>query len=445
MHIFAIRKKIVYMKLVHNIHTGAGIIIFLMMCICVGAQETFRTQIFRDDVKSLEIKVKGELISTPYIELNSENPLEITFDALHRSSGRFAYSVFHCDADWKKSVLIPIEYMRGFQHIAIEDFANSINTTTHYTNYKLLLPNEDTQFTVSGNYVIQVYEEDTPDKIVFTACFSIVEPLIEIEASVNSNTDIDYNKEHQQVEFTINKKNLAITYPQTDLKIFVSQNNNPNDVRTNLQPMAITDRQLQYRHNRNLIFEAGNEYRRIEFLTHRYEGMGVEEIGFYSPYYHITLVQDRLRANRAYLYDQDQNGRFFVRCSGCEDPDTEGDYYIVHFSLASEFLTGGNVHISGDLFNNVINDNSRMEYNAEAEAYEKSIMLKTGLYNYQYVFVENGETTASPRITEGSFYETENEYTIAVYYRPMGGRYDRLIGVRNISSKHGLMRAGSRF
>ena len=432
------------MKQMYIIYTTAYVLIFLMTSIYASAQENFRTEILRDDIKSLEVKVNGTLISTPYIELDGENLLEITFDALHRSGGRFAYSVIHCDADWKKSALIPIEYMRGFQHVTIEDFANSISTTTHYTNYKLLLPNEDTQFMVSGNYAIQVYEEDSPDRIVFTACFSVVEPLIEIDASISGNTDIDFNKEHQQVEFTINKKDLVINHPQTDLKIFVSQNNNHNDVRTNLQPMAIINKQLQYRHNRDLIFEAGNEFRRIEFLTHRYEGMGVEEISFHSPYYHVTLVQERLRANRSYLYDQDQNGRFFVRCSGCEDPDTEGDYYIVHFSLASEFMTDGNVHISGDLFNNIIDNKSLMEYNIEARAYEKSVMLKTGLYNYQYVFVEDGESKTSSGRTEGNFFETENEYTIAVYFRPIGERYDRLIGVKNISSKHGLIQPGSR-
>ena len=404
----------------------------LLLLVYMGsmeAQEIYRTKVLRDDIKSLEVKVAGEIISTPYIEFNGEKAIEISFDALHRSSGRFAYSVIHCDADWKKSALIPIEYMRGFQNVALNDFANSINTMTHYTNYKLLFPNEDTQFIVSGNYAVQIYEEDNPANIIITACFSVVEPLIEIDAFVSGNTDIDFNKVHQQVEFTINKKDVVITYPQTDLKIFVYQNNNLNDIRTNLQPMSITSKQLQFKHNRDLIFEAGNEYRRIEFLTHRYNGMGVESIGFYNPYYHATLLQDRIRADRAYLYDQDQNGRFFIRCSGCNDPDTEGDYYIVHFSLASAPFLDGEIHLSGDIFNNNINDNSRMEYNTETEAYEKSVMLKTGNYNYRYIYVENGGVKMMSAPVEGNFFETENEYMIAVYFRPMGTRYDRLIGV----------------
>jgi hypothetical protein len=415
------------------------------MFISVQAQETYRTQVFRDDVRSLEIKIAGEVISMPCIELNGENPIEISFDATHRTSGRFAYSVIHCDADWKKSNLLPMEYMQGFQQVAIEDFANAIGTTTHYTNYKLFLPNEETNLTLSGNYAIRVYEEDSPDKNVFVACFSIVEPLIEIEAGVTGNTDIDFNQGHHQVEFVINQTNINIAYPQTDLKVFVYQNNNLNDVRSNLQPMMINAKQLHYQHNRDLIFETGNEYRRIEFLTHRYHGMGVEDIKFFNPYYHITLVQDVIRANRPYLYDQDQNGRFFVRCDRCEDPDTEGDYYVVHFSLKSDHKTNGNMYLYGDFFNNILDKKSLMEYREERGAYEKELLLKTGLYNYQYIFMEEGDAKPSFKQTEGNFSETENEYTIAVYYRPMGTRYDRLIGYRNISSKHGLMRPGRIF
>ena len=419
-------------------------LLFLICMTSVGAQEVYRTKILRDDIKSLDVRVEGELISTPYIELNGEKAIEISFDALHRSSGRFAYSVIHCDADWKRSVLIPIEYIRGFQNVALNDFANSMNTMTHFTNYKLFFPNDDTQFIVSGNYVVQIYEEDNPDNIVITACFSVFEPLIGIDAFVSGNTDIDFNKEHQQVEFTINKKDVVITYPQTDLKIFVYQNNNLNDIRTNLQPMSITAKQLQFKHNRDLIFEAGNEYRRIEFLTHRYNGMGVESIGFYNPYYHATLLQDRIRADRAYLYDQDQNGRFFIRCSGCNDPDTEGDYYIVHFSLASEPFLDGDVHLFGDMSNNNISDNNRMEYNIETGAYEKSVLLKTGNYNYRYVFVENGGAKMTSGPIEGNFFETENEYLIAVFFRPMGTRYDRLIGIANVSNNNTLRQPGAR-
>jgi hypothetical protein len=399
----------------------------------LSAQETFRTETFRDDIKSLEIKVDGEQLSSPCIELNGERQIRIAFDALHHSGGRLAYSVVHCNADWKPSSLLPVEYMKGFQQVAIEDYTYSMNTTTYYTHYSLLFPNEATQLTVSGNYAVRIYEEDDSRHTLLTACFSVVETLVEIEASVSGNTDIDFNKTHQQVDFTINQTNINIAYPQNDLRIVVCRNNNRHDTRTGLQPSMISGKQIRYSHNRNLIFEAGNEYRRIEFLTHRYNGMGVEHTGFYNPYYHVTLYQDRKRGENAYLFDRDQNGRFFVRCSGCYDPDTEADYCIVHFALASGLMPEGDVYIDGDMFYRILDERNRMAYNPESGAYEKSVMLKQGLYNYRYVFLEKGADRPRLAETEGSFFETENEYAIAVYYRPNGGRYDRLIGFLTIS------------
>jgi len=44
-------------------------------------------------------------------------------------------------------------------------------------------------------------------------------------------------------------------------------------------------------------------------------------------------------------------------------------------------------------------------------AYENAVLLKTGLYNYQYKFLEDGETKPSFKQTEGNYFETENEYT----------------------------------
>ena len=412
-------------------------VLLLLIGVCSGiqAQEVYRTRVLRDDIKSLEVKVEGEVMSSPFIALNGENRIVISFDALHHSTGRFAYSVIHCNADWTKSGLIPIEYMKGFQREVILDFANASGTTTNYTNYKLSFPNEDTQFVVSGNYAIQIFEEDAPGKVLIIACFSIVEQLVEIEADVSGNTDIDFNREHQQVEFFINTKNMNIPFPQTDLKVLVYQNNNLNDIRANLQPAMISNNRLLYRNNRDLIFEAGNEYRRIEFLTHRYYGMNVETIAYYNPYYHISLYQDNRRDNKPYQYDQDQNGRFFINCSGCINPNIEGDYYVAHFSFASDHLRNVKMYLYGDFFNNILDNKSLMEYNSATGAYEKSVLLKTGLYNYQYVFMEEGETKSSLKQTEGNFFATENEYNISVYYRPIGARYDKLIGHKIVNSK----------
>ncbi|GAB6395162.1 MAG: DUF5103 domain-containing protein [Bacteroidales bacterium] len=399
------------------------------------AQEVFRTEVNSSLIKTLQVKIEGEtLASEPVIELNGGKRIEIHFDALEHHYNRFAYSIEHCDADWRKSSLAPIEYMNGFQGLTITDFANSIVTTTQYVHYCLPLSNEAVELKVSGNYAVRVYRENEPDKALLTACFSVVEPLVALAGEITGNTLTDYNKEHQQVNFTLFLKNLPVAQLVTDLKLFVYQNHRRDNAVTGILPTSILSDRLIYEQVRDLIYEAGNEYRRMEFLSHRYNGMGVDKTRFFNPYYHIDLLPGFPRSRSAYSYDEDQNGRFLIRCSGCNDPDIEADYYIVHFFLKTDPLPGGSLHLSGDMLNNIIGENSRMSYNAGEGQYEKAILLKQGNYNYQYLFVPAGATQGETTLTEGNHYQTENEYAIFVYYRPMGERYDRLVGVATLNN-----------
>ena len=64
-----------------------------------------------------------------------------------------------------------------------------------------------------------------------------------------------------------------------------------------------------------------------------------------------------------------------------------------------------------------------MEYDDVNREYHAALLLKQGYYSYE--FVQQDALTAR---TMGSFFETENEYQVLVYYREQGARYDRLAG-----------------
>ena len=263
-------------------------------------QTKYATQINSKIIKSLQIRQEGELFSEPFAALNGDKAIEINFDALNPGYSRYAYKIIFCNADWTPSNLSPVEYLDGFQDDVIEDFATSMSTTTQYTNYRVFFPNEDVRLKLAGNYAVQFYEEDNPSKIVFTACFSLVEPMVNIAANVSGNTNIDTNQSHQQVSFSIQHPNMDIPYPQTDLKIWVLQNNRRDNAVTGFKPMEIRKGTIVYENIRELIFPAGNEYRRIEFLSNKYNGMGVEKISFHNPYYHIDLMKDYPKSGETY-------------------------------------------------------------------------------------------------------------------------------------------------
>ena len=60
--------------------------------------------------------------------------------------------------------------------------------------------------------------------------------------------------------------------------------------------------------------------------------------------------------------------------------------------------------------------------------------MKQGYYDYSYLYVDHDKSSVSGSF-DGNYYETENLYTILVYYKPFGGRADALVGVATFNSR----------
>ena len=183
-----------------------------------------------------------------------------------------------------------------------------------------------------------------------------------------------------------------------------------------------------YEHQKPLIFEAGNEYRRFETVKEQYPGMRIDHIEFFEPYYHFVIAEDAPRDEETYLYDETQSGRYMIRRQGADDSDVEADYGVVHFTLDYPESPGTMIFLDGDFVQRRFDENSRMQYNYSTGRYERAMLLKQGSYNYQYLIVPPGERRGFTGAIEGDKYQTMNEYTVRVYHRRRGERYDRLIG-----------------
>lgn len=386
--------------------------------------------VYLDNLKSIQVKVNGEWGKQPVMMLGGRNFVEISFDDLQHNYVRYTYSITHCNADWKQSDLLHSEYMTGFEDNRIEDYDQSLNTEMEYNHYSFTLPNEDVKLLVSGNYIVNIFE-DGEDEPVARACFSILEPHVGIAMSVTNNTDIDTYQSHQQLSFSINYNGFPVRNAIDELIPVVRQNNRWDNAVFNLKPKFMRVNEMIYEHERNLIFEAGNEYRRFEILDRHVPTMRVDNMRYDGDYYHANLMVDEQRT--AYLYDKDQDGRYYVRNGNNIDNDTESDYYFTHFRLEMPQIPGGDLYINGDLTNNRFAPEYKMEYDLMEHAYQIVLPLKQGSYNYQYLFVHDGEEVGHTPQSEGSFHQTENEYSVYVYNRPFGSRYDKLVGFKTIT------------
>ena len=83
-----------------------------------------------------------------------------------------------------------------------------------------------------------------------------------------------------------------------------------------------------------------------------------------------------------------------------------------------------------------------MRFNETNGLYETSVFMKQGYYAYTYLLEdENGVDNTNP--LEGNYWETENNYTVLVYYKSFSDRTDQLISVGEINSRRD--RPGLRF
>jgi len=413
------------------------LIIICLLCLVVQGNiqaQRFRTSPFSDVVKTLRVFPVGKWDAMPVIELGSSDQIEINFDVMNAAPGAYTYTITHCNADWTPSELIQGEYMNGFQNRSVDDFASSFNTTMNYTNYRITLPNEDITLRVSGNYAVQVFPENS-DTPILCACFSAFEKKSTIAMQVTTQTDRGMNNFFQQVNLTVNYDNSEVRSPMRDLQVYVRQNNRTDNQAALVTPLRMLKDQLIFEHIPALIFDAGNEYRAFEMITRRSNGLNIQEIKFYSPYFHVILFPDRIRANRPYSFSQDINGRVFIRTLSGDDADTMSDYYIVHFSLPCDRPFSEDVYILSEAFNNILDDRSKMEYDSQEGGYVKSVLLKEGYYNYLYVTKKDNKSPGSTALIEGNFFQTENEYQALVYFRRPGDRYDQLIGVQTVQFK----------
>lgn len=406
------------------------ITIFLLTALHFPSLKAQQNGIFVDNIKSLQVKPNGEWGEQPVMPLGGANYMEISFDDLQHNFVRYTYTITHCNADWKQSDLIRSEYMDGFDDNRIDEYDQSMNTEMEYNHYTFTLPNEDVKLLVSGNYIVNIFE-DGEDEPVARACFSVIEPHVGIAMELSGNTDIDTYASHQQLSFVINYSGFQTRNAIDELIPVVRQNNRWDNAVYNLKPTFMRVNEMVYEHNRNLIFEAGNEFRRFEILDRHVPTMRIDRMRYDGDYYHATVMTDEQRT--AYLFDRDQNGRYWVRNGNNVDNDTESDYYYTHFRLEMPQIPGGDLYISGDMTNYSMTEDFKMEYNLLEHAYELVLPLKQGSYNYQYLFLRNGNSVAEATPSEGSFHQTENEYSVYVYYRPFGTRYDKLVGFKTIT------------
>ncbi|TYP99526.1 uncharacterized protein DUF5103 [Tenacibaculum adriaticum] len=354
--------------------------------------------------------------------------LELSFDDLDADNKEYQYRVQHMTYDWKPSNLTSNQYINGFAENYINDVTNSFNTLQDYTHYSVQIPNENTIITKSGNYLISVLNYN--NEVVFTRRCVFYEDLTMVGVAAFRSRFIKTINEQQTVQFSINYPELQINNPAQEIKVVLFQNNNWNTAITNIQPQFFRPQQLIYNYTQTTNFWGGNEFLNFDNKTIRNTNLNIAKTER-EEVYHNYLYTNEPRANKPYSYNPDINGEFIVRTLDANDKTTEADYATIHFSLDSHKpYLNKEVYVYGAFNNFELSEENKMTYNKKDKIYKAAVSLKQGFYNYCFATVDRDRNVNLNEV-DGSFYETENEYTVIVYYHPFGEIYDRVVGVGN--------------
>lgn len=394
-----------------------------------------KDKIYVPYIKSASLQPDEWDLSIPIMELGSSKQFILEFDDLTNEIRDYQVQLIHCTPTWEESDMIRNEYISGFQEDNIYQYNYSFNTFQPYVHYEYRFPSDNMSFTLSGNYVIKVYQNFDPEDVVLTKRFMVYQDAVKVTANVHQATLMAQRYSHHEVDFNIDYSGLNVTDPFTEFEVVIRQNDRWDNAITGLKPVFIRENSLIYEYDRENVFAAGNEFRHFDIQALNYYSDRIDSISFRQNSYEVYLFSDEARGSKRYFNRSDINGKRKYGTRLSKAFKTDADYAWVNFYLPyHDPVDNGSIYIFGELTNWQYIPEAKMKYNHDLFRYEGRLQLKQGYYNYEYVYLKQDDPIGDVSLIEGSHYQTENLYSIYVYHKNFNDDYFRLVGFKTISS-----------
>ncbi len=406
------------------------VLLFALTSFFVIYAQDFVDTVYSSSVLNVKFFQTGSQLSYPVISLNSNQTLTLRFDIVDDNPQNLQYSFVHCSWDWSEEDLYDQDFLDGYYVNRLWDYRQSFNTNVLYYNYEISFPNDYVRFLVSGNYLVRVSLVSDPDSIILQKRFVVVENQIPINAKVKPATNSALRLTHQEVDVSYDITGRNFDDPYNNMRLAIYQNFRPDMVAFIYEPKFFQGGQMIYDYDDINVFPGGNEFRTFSTVDFKFQSGKVFKSEFRQGLYHSYLLPDNIQG--AYASYRDANGNFIIKAVNVDDPWSQADYLKVHFTLWTKhpLVHGGDVYVFGGLTNWKIKPEFKLSYNQQAQGYTGAILLKQGVYDYQYVVVRDGRIIYDE--IEGSFYQTSNDYLIFVYYQDQAPYYWRVVGYKKV-------------
>ena len=417
------------------------LLLILFSCIQTVRSQRQPDRIYMPSIKTPKLFQQNNQQSLPLIALGSNDLLELHFDEMGGAPRNFYYTFVLCNADWTPADVSVFDYIKGYPQNRLSQYRVSTITTSKYVHYQALLPERNCVPIKSGNYLLKVFLDADTARLAFTKRMMVVGNEVSIGAQVQQPYDNELLRTHQKIQVVVNTQQLNILSPQ-QTKLVILQNNRWDNAVKEIQPTFIRGKVMEYNAEQDCIFPAGKEYRWADLQSFRFQSDRIAQIDKNSEPNEIYIRPDVERNNLRYIFFRDRNGWDEISTTESVNPWWQTGYANVHFTFApanNQPFAGKSVYLIGEMTGNQIGDTSRMEYDAIKGVYTRTYLLKQGYYSYTYVTKDNRDRSAKADagLTDGNYWETENEYAVLFYYRSFSSRHDELVGITTINSASG--------
>ncbi len=390
------------------------------------------------NIHTVLIHPKGSPLAPPIIILNSGGSLQISFDDFKANYQDYAYSIELVDSNWQSISMNEFEYINGFNQNKINNYSVSSIATQKYFHYQFNFPNNYCSPKLSGNYILKVFKNGDKTNIAFTKRFYVASSIVNINAQVQEPFDGAISRTHQRIKASIDIRDIP-NFQNNQLTVKVIQNNRFNDAKTTTAPSFMRNTYLEFNNDGELVFPAGKEYRWLDLQSLQLRSDRIAEINNKEAVTKIIMRPDGTRANLLYSTFKDLNGGYLIMNTDNVQSENQNDYAQVQFTYVPKDnipYLDQKLYLAGAITHNILDPNAEMQFDVKLGVYQKTLLLKQGYYSYSYILRDRNAPNDLDDFTEteGNHFETENNYTILVYYHAPGTLNDQLVGFATINS-----------
>lgn len=372
-----------------------------------------------DNVRSIQLYRNGNFNAPPLIKLDDGEKLTLEFDYLGTDAKQFRVDIKHFTPDWKPSNLLSNFYQKGMFQDYISEAVVSRNQKPAYTHFRYSLPNKNLGFSVSGNYMLTVYDYNSGDAL-FSLPFLVYEDKGKLSSSVEKlfTRQGTFHVHHQPFSrYTIPK---FVEMPQFDLSYYYVQ----NQFWGRTQKVDIYDHatqgQVQFHLSRQEAFVGDYGFKTLDLRDMSKLGRRIRD---YQPEYTPPRVILQRDVQDLDAPPPSAPGTTFGRPKS----DRFSGYADVQFSLepSARLNASDQVYLVGDFTGWALRAENRMRYDSTEALWKGRAMIKEGRYAYKYVTLSNGRI--DDLRLDNMFTLTRQQYVTLVYFEDPEMHYQRLL------------------